>query len=75
MAGINLRHSRSTYSREYIFYDKDLLANCPLTASLSNQHLYEKLDLICQALEVNYEIINGVIVIKGNGGCNKQIVN
>ena len=58
-----------------ISYDKDLLANCPLTASLSNQHLYEKLDLICQALEVNYKIINGVIVIKGNGGCNKQIVN
>ncbi len=58
-----------------ISYDKNLMANCPLTASLSSQHLYEKLDLICQALEAHYEIINGVIVIKGNGGCNKQIVN
>ena len=57
-----------------ISYDKNLMAKCPLTASLSHQHLYEKLDLICQALEAHYEVIDGVIVIKGNG-CTNQIIN
>jgi len=54
-----------------ITYDESKMANCPLTASLSNQHLYEKLDLICQALEATYEIVDGEIVINGKGCSNK----
>lgn len=54
-----------------ITYNEAEMANCPLTASLSDQHLYEKLDLICQALEANYKIIDGEIVIKGKGCSNK----
>lgn len=50
-----------------INYDEVTMASCPLTASLSNQHLYEKLDLICQALEASYRIENGQIYINGKG--------
>nr|WP_242689074.1 FecR domain-containing protein [Pedobacter sp. SYSU D00535] len=52
-----------------IKYDEEKIGNCPLTASLSRQQLYEKLDLICRAVEASYSIENGNIVIKGKG-CN-----
>ncbi len=57
-----------------ISYNEKQLAGCPLTASLSNQHLYQKLDLICQALEAKYQIVDGEIVIEGKG-CTEPIIN
>ena len=62
--------------RCFIFYQmiclkKDLMGNCPLIASLSNPHLHEKLDMICQAHEAGYELVDGKIVIKVKG-CNKR---
>lgn len=53
-----------------IIYDKNKIGNCPLTASLSKQQLYEKLDLICQAVEAKYKIEDGNIVIDGKGCTN-----
>lgn len=53
-----------------IRYNEKNLANCPLTASLSGMPLYEKLDLICKAIEANYRVIDGEIIIDGNG-CSK----
>lgn len=50
-----------------INYNKETMADCPLTASLSNQHLYERLELICQALEAGYKIENGQVFITGKG--------
>ena len=47
------------------------MGNCPLIASLSNPHLHEKLDMICQAHEAGYELVDGKIVIKVKG-CNKR---
>lgn len=49
-----------------IHYDTTLY-NCPLTASLSTQHLMKKLELICKALEANLELVNGAIYIHGKG--------
>lgn len=51
-----------------ILYDEELLKGCPLTAILDNQTLHEKLTIICKAIEANYEILDGQIVIHG-GGC------
>ncbi|MEO6685183.1 MAG: FecR family protein [Dyadobacter sp.] len=51
-----------------ILYDEELLKGCPLTAILDNQTLHEKLTIICKAIEANYEILDGQIVIRG-GGC------
>lgn len=43
--------------------------NCLLTADLSNQSLYNQLDLICAALKAQYEIQGTIILLSGKG-CN-----
>ena len=48
-----------------IVYDAELLSGCALTAQLANEPMYEKLDLICKAIEARYEVIDGQIVIYG----------
>lgn len=50
-----------------ILYDEELLKGCPLTATLDNQTLHDKLTIICKAIEANYEILDGQIVIHGQG--------
>ncbi|MBC8151681.1 MAG: FecR family protein, partial [Bacteroidetes bacterium] len=50
-----------------IVYDEQLLANCPLTATLTDQPLFEKLDIICQVIEARYEVMDGQIVIYSRG--------
>jgi transmembrane sensor len=56
------------YSVDIVF-DEELLANCPLTAGLTDQPLFEKLDIICRVIEARYEIIDGQIIIYSRG-CN-----
>lgn len=51
----------------HINYDKALLANCRLTASLEDEPLKEKLKLICQALEANCTIDGNEITITTKG--------
>jgi len=51
-----------------VVYDEVLLKKCPVTASLLDEPLYEKLDLVCQAIEARYEIIDGQMII--TGGCS-----
>ncbi|MCF0053880.1 FecR domain-containing protein [Dyadobacter sp. LJ53] len=50
-----------------IRYDSEMLKDCPLTATLDNQTLHEKLFIICQAVEASYEILDGQIVIHSRG--------
>lgn len=50
-----------------IVYDEQLLANCPLTATLADQPLFDKLDIICRVIEARYELIDGQIVIYSRG--------
>ena len=50
-----------------ILFDEAVLAKCPLTATLSNQPLFEKLDAICKVIEAHYEVIDGQIVIESKG--------
>ena len=50
-----------------IVYDEALLANCPLTATLADQPLFDKLDIICRVIEARYELIDGQIVIYSRG--------
>lgn len=50
-----------------ILYDEDLMSKCPLTATLENQSLHDKLTIICKAVEANYEILDGQIVVHGAG--------
>jgi len=50
-----------------IIYDKDLLRDCPVTASLTHQSLFEKLDIICEVIEARYEMLDGKIVVYSKG--------
>ena len=52
-----------------IIYDKEVMANCRLTTSLTNETLFEKLDIICAALDATYKLIDAQVVITSNG-CN-----
>lgn len=53
-----------------IIFDEALMRNCYLTASLSDESLFEKLDLICRTVNANYEQVDGSIVISSKG-CNE----
>jgi hypothetical protein len=50
-----------------IVHDAELLANCNLTASLSEESLFEKIDIICETIQAKYEIADGQIVIYAKG--------
>ncbi|MFI5130906.1 MAG: FecR family protein [Chitinophagales bacterium] len=50
-----------------VVFDSELLKKCTITADLRNVPFYEKLELICKAIEAHYEIIDGQVVIQTNG--------
>jgi len=50
-----------------IVYDSDLLKKCTVTADLSNESFYHKLDLICRAMGAKYEVIDAQVVIQSTG--------
>ncbi|QKZ11212.1 FecR family protein [Spirosoma sp. KUDC1026] len=52
-----------------IVFDETLLTNCTLTATLSNEPLFKKLEWICAGTESSYTVIDGQILITGKG-CN-----
>jgi len=61
-----LHSLEKAYSIDIIF-DEELLSNCPLTASLTDLQLFEKLAIICKGVEAHYEILDGQIVIYSKG--------
>lgn len=61
-----LNDLKSAYQIDIIF-DKELLAECPVTALLNRQSLFEKLDIICEVIEARYEVIDGQIVVYSKG--------
>jgi len=52
-----------------IQFDEELLSGCRLTTSLSNETLYERLDVICEAIDATYKVVDGQVVVAGKG-CN-----
>ncbi|MNL58322.1 hypothetical protein D3C87_1819500 [compost metagenome] len=52
-----------------IIYDATRFAQCELTADLTTESLYEKLDVICKSVEATYKSEDGQIIVSGNG-CN-----
>jgi ferric-dicitrate binding protein FerR (iron transport regulator) len=50
-----------------IVYDSELLKKCTVSADLSNETFYHKLELICRAIGAKYEVIDGQVVIQANG--------
>ena len=50
-----------------IQFDEQLFESSKITAILSSESLYEKLDLLCKAASASYEITDGQIVISRKG--------
>ena len=50
-----------------IVYDEDLLKACKLTAKMTDEHLFEKLRLICLTIDAEYQIIDAQIVVHSKG--------
>src|SRR5690606_18114328 len=48
-----------------ILYDKEVLAGCLLNTSLTNETLFQKLDVICEAINATYKVVDGEIIING----------
>ncbi|MFY0254125.1 FecR family protein [Chitinophaga sp. 30R24] len=49
--------------------DDQHFSHCHFTGDLTRQHLYDKLDIICQSIQASYEVRGTTIYIKGKG-CN-----
>lgn len=49
-----------------VIYDEKAFANRTFTADLSKTTMYQKLDIICKAINARYEILDGKIVIYTN---------
>lgn len=52
-----------------LVFDKDRYKKCVLTTKLSDETLYQKLDIICKSIGATYKVKGVKIIIKG-GDCN-----
>lgn len=52
-----------------IVFDTELFTNCQFTGNLTDESLYEKLDIICKSIEAHYQILDTKIIVSGKG-CN-----
>lgn len=50
-----------------IVYDAETLKYCSLTARLTDESMYEKLNLICQAIDATHEMVGTQIIIHAKG--------
>lgn len=71
--GIPVKEIINTLKQTYqvdIIYNEKAFENCKLTAKLYDDSLYDKLTIICNAIDAKFTIVNGQIMITGGGGCN-----
>ena len=50
-----------------VIYDKDKFKNCKLNMALSDESLFQKLELIGKVVEARYNVIDGQVIIIGDG--------
>lgn len=50
-----------------IVYDKEALSKCSLTTAMSDEGLFERIEVICKALKATYQVSDGVILIDSPG--------
>ena len=50
-----------------VIYDAKNMEACYLTANLSDESLFDKLDLICKITHATYELVDGQIIIHSKG--------
>lgn len=50
-----------------IIYDEKDLANCSLTTTLTDEKFYERIEVICRAINAEYSVRDATIVIQSHG--------
>ena len=50
-----------------VLFDEELMKDCQLTLNLTQEDLYQKLEVICKVLGAEYKIIDGQIIIYSRG--------
>jgi transmembrane sensor len=50
-----------------VIFDEELMRNCTLTVNISKEDLFQKLEVICKVLDVNYKLINAQVIIYSKG--------
>lgn len=50
-----------------IIYNRERFEKCKITATLSDENMYQKLDMLCKSVGARYEIVDGQILIQGKG--------
>ena len=66
----DLKQVFATLERAYgipLMYDESVISSCSLSVNVGNETFYEKLDLICRAINASYESIDGSIFITSHG--------
>lgn len=49
-----------------IVYDEELLSHCSFTGSFTNETFFERINLVCKAIEAAYEQADGQVIITGH---------
>lgn len=50
-----------------IVYDEEALKRCTLTTAMSDEGLYQRIEVICKAIKAEYTVTDAVIFIKSRG--------
>ncbi len=50
-----------------ILFDREQFEKCRITATLADENLYQKLEMLCKSIGAVYEIVDGQILIIGKG--------
>jgi transmembrane sensor len=55
-----------SYGIEVVF-DEEVLKECTLTINLTDENLFQKLEVICKVLDARYKLIDGQVIIYSKG--------
>ncbi len=50
-----------------VVFDEDVLKDCTLTINLTDENLFQKLEVICKVLDARYKLIDGQVIIYSKG--------
>jgi transmembrane sensor len=53
-----------------IVFDEELMSHCSFTGAFTNESFFERINLVCKAIEATYEQADGQVIISGHD-CEK----
>jgi hypothetical protein len=53
-----------------IVFDEELMSHCSFTGAFTNESFFERITLVCKAVEAGYEQVDGQVIITGHD-CEK----